>query len=381
MKRIVVLGSTGSIGASALDVIASHPRDFRVAGLCANSNIAILAGQIKKFSPKAVCVKEESSALKLKKEFGSLIKIFSGENGILEMLESLKIDRAVLAISGSAALAPLLKLIEKKVDVALANKEALVMAGPIVMRRAGQKKVNLIPIDSEQSAIWQCLAGQDPAYLKTIYLTASGGPFRKASSGALKKISVAQALAHPRWKMGAKITVDSATLMNKGLELLEAMYLFTQRPEKIKVVIHPEAIIHSMVEYIDGSILAQMSITDMRVPIQYALSYPMRLTNRLAHLDFFKIKQFNFEKPDWGKFPCLKLAYQAAGQGGTAPCVLNAANEIAVNEFLKENLSFLGIAKVIEKTLAAHKNKTNPSLNDIFSADRWAREKAGKIIN
>ncbi len=381
MKRIVILGSTGSIGASALDVIKNHPRDFQVTGLSTNSNISVLSGQIKRFRPKAVCVNEPGSAQKLKKEIGSLAKIFSGVNGLREMLETLNIDRAVLAISGSAALAPLLKLIEKKVDVALANKEAMVMAGPIVMRRARQKKVNLIPIDSEQSAIWQCLELRDASVLKAIYLTASGGPFRKFSRSALKNISVQQALAHPRWKMGRKITVDSATLMNKGLELLEAMYLFNQPAEKIKVVIHPEAIIHSLVEYIDGSVLAQLSVTDMRVPIQYSLSYPERMANGLAPLDLFKIKQFNFEKPDLGKFPCLRLAYQAARDAGTAPCVLNAANEIAVDEFLKENLDFIGIARVIEKTLEAHKNKTNPAIEDIFAADSWAREEAYKIIN
>jgi len=380
MKRVVILGSTGSIGISALDVIKSHPRDFQVVGLSTNSNISALAGQIKKFRPKAVCVNEERSGRRLKKETGSLTKIFFGKNGLPDMLESLDIDRAVLAISGSAALLSLLRLIDKKVDVALANKEALVMAGPIIMRRASQKKVNLIPIDSEQSAIWQCLAGQAPDYLKTIYLTASGGPFRKLKPSALKKISVKQALNHPRWKMGRKISVDSATLMNKGLELLEAMYLFSQPAGKIKVVIHPEAIIHSMVEYIDGSVLAQLSITDMRVPIQYALSYPQRMSNGLPHLDFFKIKQFNFEKPDLVKFPCLDLAYQAASEEGTAPCVLNAANEIAVSEFLKENLDFTGIARVIEKTLEAHKNKINPALADIFAADSWARQEAAKII-
>ena len=299
------------------------------------------------------------------------------------MLADRRIDRVVLAISGSAALPPLLKAIESGKDVALANKEALVMAGPLIMRLAAKNKVKILPIDSEQSAIWQCLEGQDRPKLKEIYLTASGGPFLNLEKKQFKNITPRQALAHPRWKMGRKISVDSATLMNKGLELLEAMYLVGVAPEKIKILIHPESIVHSMVEYVDGSVIAQLSVTDMRIPIQYALSYPERLPAPAAFkaLDFYRLKTLNFAKPDFKKFPCLKLAYQAACDGGTTPCVLNAANEVSVSEFLKRRLRFTFIPLVIEKVLARHRNIKNPGLKDILAADNWARRQASNIIN
>lgn len=382
MKRILILGSTGSIGMSTLSVVRQNPSDFKVVGLSANSNINILYRQIKEFRPLFVCIKDVKAALALKSRLkSSATRVLSADEGLLQMLSDERIDKIVLAISGSAALTPLLKAIETGKDIALANKEALVMAGPIIMARAEKKKISLIPIDSEQSAIWQCLEGKDRSQLKNIYLTASGGPFWQLRRKSFKNISLKQALRHPRWKMGRKITVDSATLMNKGLELLETMYLFNLMPQKIKIVIHPESIIHSMVEYIDGTVIAQLSVTDMRIPIQYALSCPERLPGSLPRIDFYKLKQLNFKPPDFRKFPCLEFAYRAAYDGGTMPCVLNAANEIGVNEFLKRRLDFISIPKVIEKVLRRHVNIKKPVLNHILQADAWAREEASRIIN
>jgi 1-deoxy-D-xylulose-5-phosphate reductoisomerase len=275
---------------------------------------------------------------------------------------------------------PLIKAIENKKQVCLANKEALVMAGPIIRQKAQDNKTRIIPIDSEQSAIWQCLNGQDRDKVKNIYLTASGGPFLGWNKKQLKHIAIRQALKHPRWKMGKKITVDSATMMNKGLEVLEAMYLFNISADKIKVIIHPEAIIHSMVEFVDGVILAQLSVTDMRIPIQYALSYPQRLPSRLARVDFSKLKFLSFAEPDFKRFPCLELAYRAARSGGTMPAVLNAANEESVNEFLKNRLKFISIPKVIEQVLDRHRLVSNPSLKQILDADSWARIQTQKVI-
>jgi len=286
-----------------------------------------------------------------------------------------------LAISGSAALLPLLNAIDSGKDVALANKEALVMAGPIIVRQARTKKTMIIPVDSEQSAIWQCLDGEDKSKLKNIYLTASGGPFRNAPKKDFKNISVKRVLRHPTWKMGRKISVDSATMMNKGLEVLETMFLFDVGVEKIKVVIHPESIIHSMVEFIDGVVIAQLSATDMRIPIQYALSYPQRLPSGLTSMDFYKLGKLNFEKPQFSRFPCLGLAYRVAREGGAAPCALNAANEVCVEEFLNKRLDFISIPKVIEKVLGKHKNIGNPDLNDILATDSWARQEAQRIIH
>ncbi len=380
MKRIVILGSTGSIGTGTLDIVKQFSLDFKAVGLTTNSNVRLLSRQIREFNPRFVCVNDKAGSLALKSRFDSKIKIFSGESGLLEMLETERIDKVMLSISGAAALMPLLKAIENGKDIALANKEALVMAGPIVMNNARKKSVKIIPVDSEQSAIWQCLEGRDKSKIKTIYLTASGGPFLRLSKKQFRNISVKDALSHPRWKMGEKITVDSATLVNKGLEILEAMYLFGVTADKIKVIIHPESIIHSMVEFVDGSIIAQLSVTDMRVPIQYALLYPERLQNNLRGVDFCKLRQLNFEKPDFRKFPCLALAYRAAYAGGTVPCVLNAANEVSVEAFLKRNLRFASIPKVIEKVLDCHQNKLVPDLGDILEADKWARQEATKLV-
>jgi len=381
MVNIAILGSTGSIGQNAIEVARRFPDRLRIVGLSANSSLGILRRQIKEFRPRFICVGNPRLAQELKRDIGSRVKLFVGQDGLLEIAGEHDIDRVLLAISGSAALLPLLRAIESGKDIALANKEALVMAGPILMRKARQNKVNIIPVDSEQSAIWQCLNGQDRQKLKNIYLTASGGPFRKASKKDLKSISIEKVLRHPRWKMGRKITVDSATLMNKGLEILEAMFLFNIEVEKVKVLIHPQAIIHSMVEFIDGVVLAQLSVTDMRIPIQYALSYPERLQSGLSGIDFSRLKELNFERPNFKNFPCLRLAYQAARESGTAPSVLNASNEVCVEEFLKRRLPFVFISKVVEDVLGRHRNKTHPDLKDILEADAWARNQAHEAIN
>ena len=381
-KGIVILGSTGSIGQSALEVIRHFPREFRVVGLSANSNISLLHKQIEEFRPDFACVGGEDSYKSLKQKLGlSRVRLFTGEEGLEALIKNKQAQEVLIAISGSAALSPLLKAIESGKQIALANKEALVMAGSIIMDMARREKINIIPVDSEQSAIWQCLLGQDQLKLKNIYLTASGGPFRQVARKDLKNISVSRVLKHPRWKMGKKISVDSANLMNKGLELLEAMFLFNLPCDKIKILVHPEAIIHSMVEFVDGVVLAQLAATDMRIPIQYAFSYPDRLSNSLPRVDFYKLQELHFGKPDFKKFPCLRLAYHAASELGTMPAVLNAANEVSVEGFLNRRLEFLSIPRIIEKVLDRHRNKTNPGLGDIREADAWARKEAARLIN
>jgi len=380
MKHIAILGSTGSIGENTLAVIRHFPKSFKAVALATHSNIESLLKQIKEFRPEYVCVADREAALKLRSRLKGNLKIFAGEEGLEELVSKSKADKVVLAISGSAALPPLLKAIENGKDIALANKEALVMAGPLVMKMASRNKIKILPIDSEQSAIWQCLEGEKHGNLKNIYLTASGGPFRKTGRDRLRKISRSQVLKHPKWSMGPKITVDSATLMNKGLEVLEAMFLFDVPCAKIKVLVHPEAIIHSMVEFIDGVVIAQLSETDMRIPIQYALSYPERLANSLPTIDFCKLKELHFEKPDFGKFPCLGLAYRAAAALGTSPAVLNAANEVSVGEFLDKRLEFISIPRVIDKGLDKHRNIAKPDLTEIKAADSWARQEAYNII-
>ena len=380
MKNIAILGSTGSIGINALEVIRHFPDKFRVVGLSTNSNIDILHQQIKEFRPLFVCVRDIAAGKELKGRLKPNTKLLVGDDGLEALVEDKNSDEILLAISGSCALPALLKAIEAGKQIALANKEALVMAGPIIMNKAAKKNIKIIPVDSEQSAIWQCLDGQAHCRLKKIYLTASGGPFRQAHKNDLKRVSIGKVLKHPRWKMGKKISVDSATLMNKGLELLEAMFLFNIASDKIEILIHPQAVVHSMVEFIDGVILGQLSATDMRIPIQYALSYPDRLPNHFPRIDFHKLKELNFQAPDFRRFPCLRLAYRVADELGTSPAVLNAANEVSVEEFLKKRLDFVSIPKIIEKVLDRHRNKQKPALDNIRCADEWARNEAYNII-
>ncbi len=409
MKNIAVLGSTGSIGESTLGVIRSQRKHFRVASLSVNSDIDNLYKQIKEFKPFSVCVRDERKAKILAARINSSTKIYCGEQGLEELVKEKRIDQVMFALSGAAALAPLISAIKSGKDIALANKEALVMAGQIIMRMAARHKVNILPVDSEQSAIWQVLSGQAsastaqrrvPAYpprrgalgiplcqgairpgISFIYLTASGGPFRSMPKSKLSSVTINDVLRHPRWKMGKKITVDSATLMNKGLELLEAMFLFNVEAAKIKVLIHPEALIHSMVEFEDGVVIAQLAAPDMRIPIQYALSYPERSRNDLPRIDFYRLKGLNFEKPDFGKFPCLGLAYQAAKDLGTMPAVLNAANEESVGSFLNKRIKFLDIPKIVAKVMRRHRRLACPDLRQVLQADAWAREEARSIIS
>jgi 1-deoxy-D-xylulose-5-phosphate reductoisomerase len=381
MKRITILGSTGSIGTSALAVVSSYPRHFKVVGLTTNSNIALLKQQIRTFNPEAVCVVDADASLRLKQTRGTKrTKIYGGTAGLSEFLDHHRADTILVAIAGSGALEPLFGALEVAPCVALANKEALVMAGELIMQKARERNATVIPVDSEQSAIWQCLAGHDVRSLKKILLTASGGPFWKLSASDLRRVSVQKALRHPRWKMGRKITVDSANLMNKGLEVLEAMHLFGVGVDKVRVIIHPEAIIHSMVEFIDGVILAQLSVTDMRVPIQYAFSYPERLPSRIAGVDFFKLGVLHFDRPDAKRFPCLGLALRAARALGTLPAVMNAANEVCVSAFLAGALAFMQIPRIIERVMDKHTNAAHPDMQTIIAADAWARQRASGLI-
>jgi 1-deoxy-D-xylulose-5-phosphate reductoisomerase len=377
MKRIAVLGSSGSIGQSTLSVIRSLPDKFKVEALSVNSDIYSLRKQIEEFKPRFVCVRDKNAYSKLGLGLSYPLKVFCGEEGLSEMVKESRIDLVMFAITGSAALNPLLSAIKSGKDIALANKEALVMAGPLLMRLAKRYKADILPVDSEQSAIWQSIGSFRQTDIRRVYLTASGGSLRNLPASQFKRVSLEKVLRHPRWKMGKKITVDSATLMNKGLELLEAMFLFDLGSEKIKVLIHPEALIHSMVEFNDGVIMAQLSAADMRIPIQYALSYPDRLFNKLPGIDFYRLHKMHFEKPDLKKFPCLALAYQAARGLGTLPAVLNAANEVSVNNFLNKRISFLAIPRIVERVMRRHTNIASPNLSDIMAADSWARVEAG----
>ncbi len=381
MKRIAVLGSTGSIGRNTLDIAAAFPGKFEVVGLSAHSNVDVLCRQIKKFRPQWVCVNDPRAMTQLAAQpYARACRLLNGKDELAGVLKERGIDIVVMAISGAEALIPLLAAIESGKDVALANKEALVMAGEIVMAQARDRRANIIPIDSEQSAIWQCLHGEDQRKIQCVYLTASGGPLYKRQKKSFAHIGPQEVLKHPRWKMGKKITVDSATLMNKGLEVIEAMHLFSLSLKSIKVIIHPEAIIHSMVGFMDGVVMAQLSVTDMRIPIQYALSYPERLMNTLPRIDFHRLGKLHFADPDFRKFPCLDLAFHAARAAGTVPSVLNAANEVCVEEFLHRRLRFIDIAKVVEKVMGRHRTIRQPLLNDILSADAWARQEASRAI-
>jgi 1-deoxy-D-xylulose-5-phosphate reductoisomerase len=382
MKKITILGSTGSIGLSALDVIKKNPGRFQVVALAAGQNVNLLKKQIEIFKPKLVYVSTKENALKLRQDLtlNYKIKILYDKEGLNEIASFPSADIIVSAISGAAGLMPTLAAIDAGKDVALANKETMVMAGEIVNRRAKQKKVKIIPVDSEHSAIFQCLQGEKIENLKRIILTASGGPFLNFTVNELKQVKLNQALKHPRWKMGKKITIDSATLMNKGLEVIEAKWLFNLDFGKIDVLIHPQSIVHSMIELIDGSVLAQMGIPDMRIPISYALTYPKRIINDISSLNLLETEKLEFRQPDMKKFPCLRLAYEAGICGGTTPAVLNAANEIAVAAFLEQKIKFVDLPKIINKVLTAHVCGEDPSLESILNADSWARIKTTEIL-
>jgi 1-deoxy-D-xylulose-5-phosphate reductoisomerase len=378
MKKVAIIGSTGSIGINSLKVISQLRRDFSVVGLTAYRNVDLLERQIKDFSPHTVAVKDDCIA-DLKSRVNGTVDVLK-QDGFSRVAGLKDADIVVIATSGASALKPLLAAIRAGKTIALANKEALVMAGAVIMKAAKKYGARIIPVDSEQSAIFQCLLGRDKNEISKIYLTASGGPLKTLARKEFSRVSLKEVLRHPRWKMGRKITVDSATMMNKGLEVIEAMWLFGVGVEDIKILIHPQAIIHSMVEFIDGSIIAQLAITDMRLPIQYALTYPDRKASRLPSLDLVKLRQLTFEQPDYEKFPCLKLAYQAAKKGGSLPCVLNAANEVAVAAFLNHDAGFNDIPQAIKKVMRKHKPVANPGLEEILAADDWARREAKEII-
>ncbi len=379
VEKVFILGSTGSIGINTLNVIRRFPKLFKVVGLSAYNNTHELEQQIREFKPSFVAVGD--AGRKSLKKIPSSTKIYSVDQD-LEFLVSLKnVDSVVLAMKGFIALKPFLAAIKAGKKVATANKEALVAAGDLIMKEVQRFKGCVIPIDSEQSAIFQCLEHRRLSELKCIHLTASGGSLLNVPTDKFDQLSVGDILKHPRWKMGKRITVDSATLMNKGFEVIEAKHLFNVQIKDIKVLIHPEAIIHSMTEFCDGSIIAQLGVTDMRLPIQYALTYPRRFTTELESLDFAKIRNFTFLNPDLKKFPALNLAMMAGHQGGTVPAVLNGADEIAVDAFLDEKIQFSRIYKIVEKVVRKHKNKLNPNLADILSADQWAREEALSLVN
>lgn len=374
MKKIAILGSTGSIGTQTLDVVRND-NGYKVVALSANKNIDLLEKQAIEFRPEVVTVVDKSMANILKKRLKQYnIEVLSGIEGLNNIASESTADMVLTAVVGMVGLKPTLSAIKAKKTIALANKETLVTAGKIVMDEAEQNAVDIIPVDSEHSAIFQCLKGGSKEEIKRLILTASGGPFRGKDEKYLKKVNVKDALNHPNWSMGKKITIDSATLMNKGLEVIEARWLFDVKLDKIDVTVHPQSIVHSMVEYIDGSVIAQMGVSDMRIPIQYALTYPKRKKNSLDSLDFASIGNLNFERPDTKTFRCLSLAMEALKIGGTMPSVLNASNEVVVQWFLDGKIGFMEIPKFIEDIMEKHNNILDPTIEDILESDRWARE-------
>lgn len=377
-KRLIVLGSTGSIGTKTLEVVKDFPEHFEIVALSTNSSVELLEQQIKEHHPEAICVcapEKRSQAEDLASTYG--VRLHLGEPGLTELVENYDADVVVVATVGFVGLMPTLRALELKKTVALANKEVLVTAGEIVMARAASQGLTILPIDSEHNAIFQCLNGCGQKSVRNIVLTASGGPFRGNKRDQMCSITPRQALCHPTWSMGPKITIDSATLMNKGFEVIEGCHLFHVGISQVKVVVHPQSTIHSMVEYVDGSIIAQLGVTDMYMPIQNVLFYPERVGNKYPPLDLAKLAKLTFEEPDLENFPCLAYAYEAVERGTTYPTVLNAANEVAVARFLAGEIGFLEIAGIIRRTLDAHKpHSSTLELEQIHAADAWARESA-----
>ncbi len=373
IKRLAVLGSTGSIGQQTLQVVRALPHKFHIVGLAAGKNIDLLAKQINEFNPRFVYYQDKEAQARLASAEYELLSLE-------DIARHPQVDTVVIATSGKSGLVPTLAAVKAGKKICLANKESLIMAGEIISNEARLNTAQILPIDSEHSAIWQCLNGETQKAAQII-LTASGGPFRHYSLAQLNEVTIKQALSHPSWLMGEKVTIDSATLMNKGLEVIEAYWLFKMPFENIKVLIHPQSIIHSMVEFIDGSTKAQLSHPDMRLPIQYALSYPKRLPNpELPRINWSDISSLTFELPDFDTFPCLKLAIEAGKKGGTYPAVLCAADEIAVELFLSEQIKFTDIASLIEQALEQHQAIAHPTLEEIMAADAWAREKVMQLV-
>lgn len=382
MKNLCILGSTGSIGRNALEIVEMFPERFAVKALTAKENTSLLARQVEQFVPEVAVVFDETRAHELKRMLpsGTGVEIIYGENGYRTAATHDSVDMVVSAMVGAAGLMPTLAAIEAGKSIALANKETLVMAGEIVVKKAALNGIKILPIDSEHSAIFQCLEGNRGQDMDRILLTASGGPFLNRPENEFVKINPQEALNHPTWRMGKKISIDSATLMNKGLEIMEARCLFGVSQDMIEVVIHPQSIIHSMVAFKDGTVMAQLGIPDMKGAIAYALSCPERLTLKQPIPDFAGIEALTFKQPDLDKFPCLVLAYKACEAGETLPAVLNAANEVAVQAFLKQRISFVTIPEVIRKTMERHTVVKDPTLDDILEADRWAREQAEDLV-
>jgi 1-deoxy-D-xylulose-5-phosphate reductoisomerase len=380
-KRIAIFGSTGSIGKQTLEVISAHPEKFEVEVLTAQNNASLLIEQAIHYQPNAVVISNETHYAVVREALKSHpIKVYAGENSLAAVAQMDTIDLVVTALVGYSGLTPTLKAIEAGKTIALANKETLVVAGELVTNRAREKGVNIFPIDSEHSAIFQCLVGEFHNKIEKLVLTASGGPFRGKSIDFLKSVTKAQALKHPNWTMGAKITIDSATLMNKGLEVIEAKWLFGVRASQVEVVVHPQSIIHSLVQFEDGSMKAQMGLPDMRLPIQFALSYPERLKSDFPRFDFSKYPNLTFEKPDTETFRNLALAFEALNQGGNMPCVLNAANEVAVAEFLKDKVGFIEMSDIVEHCLTKIAFIKSPSYEDYVNTDKETRIRAMELI-
>ena len=381
MKQIAILGSTGSIGTQTLDVVRQHPEAFSVYALTAHRSVDVLIQQALEFNPAVVCIADESCYPRLRDALSDLpIRVMAGEKAIAEMVTMPQIDVVVAAMVGYAGLRPTIEAIRAKKTIALANKETLVVAGEIICRLAQRYKVPILPVDSEHSAIFQSLVGEDMVSVEKLLLTASGGPFRTFTYEQMQHVTAAQALQHPNWEMGAKITIDSASMMNKGFEVIEARWLFDIPVDKIQVLVHPQSVIHSAVQFVDGSVKAQLGTPDMRMPIQYALTYPQRWQSDVPRLDLFKTQQLTFEEPDLQRFPNLRLAYEAIAQGGNMPCVLNAANEVVNLAFREGTCGFLQMSDVIASTMQRTTFIAEPTYEDYVQTDREARKIAKELI-
>jgi 1-deoxy-D-xylulose-5-phosphate reductoisomerase len=382
MRSIALLGSTGSIGVNTLDLVRRFPDRFKIVGMVAGENLKLLAAQIKEFSPRYVAIKNEKDVPRLRKLLGAKrTEICWGVNGATNISTAHEVDVVLAAIVGGAGLMPTLQAVQAGKEVALANKEALVMAGEIFVNEAKKANTRLFPVDSEHSAIFQCLQGNRRDEVDKLILTASGGPFLRTPLSRLRHVTISQALKHPNWKMGRKITIDSATMMNKGLEVVEAHWEFDVEPSRIDVVIHPQSVVHSMVRYQDGTIIAQLGMSDMRIPIAYALAYPHRLDGGWRPLEMTDHGELNFLPVDKRRYPALGLAYHSLKQGGTMPAVLNAANEIAVDAFLAGKIGFREIHRTVEKTMQGHSPQRARNVEDILEVDRWARERATLLVH
>lgn len=380
MKNVVLLGSTGSIGTSTLKVAEDLPDRIRLIGLAAGTKDGLLAEQAAKHQPEAVCISDPGKAGALQESLGNSTKVLSGDHGLIELATLEAADIVLIAIVGTAGLQPALAAIRAGKDIAVASKEILVMAGEIVMNEARKHGVRVLAVDSEHSAIFQCLDGKPGASVRNLTLTASGGPFRRTPKEEFANITLERALKHPTWDMGGKITIDSATMFNKGLEMIEARWLFGIGMDRVRVIVHPQSVVHSMVEFVDGSIIAQLSTPDMCLPIQYALTYPDRVASERVQTDFAALGSLTFEAPDEERFPALKLARRAGEQGGTLPAVMNAANEIAVEAFCAGRIAFTRISALVGGVMDAHDLIEHPGLDQILSADIWAREHAESLL-